>query len=370
MINNQLTNKGLNTNRVFYLDNLKILLTILVILHHVAITFGGEGHFIINVSGGSDAVKLFLTAFLAINQSYFMGIFFSISAFFSYKSIVKKGKKTFITGKIMRLMLPATVYFLIVNPLLFFIIKKYYLKLPSEDIYYSPGLGALWFIAALAIFDIIFANIFFKKTHNKTELPIPNFSKAITYSLIIACLSWVVRIVFKVGDGILLGFQPAHFPQYIFAYAIGINASKYNWLNKLKAKKYKWFVGIGLLLIFVFFVGVALTIVILKDISYAFGGFNIISLLYCLWEETMFISFLFGFVSLFKVYFNKSNALLKIMSESSYLTYIIHSGVIAILVMILDPLNLNYMIYLFLAACLSVIFAFICGICLKPIFNL
>lgn len=366
-----MVNKSLNSNRMFYLDNLKIFLTILVILHHVAIAFGGEGGFIIRVPGGSEISKLVLTAFLAINQSYFMGMFFTISAFFSYKSIRKRGRISFIKGRMQRLVLPAIVYLLLINPILHWIINKFHNKLPQEGIYDNLGLGALWFIAALALFDIIYASILFKNQNIKKEIVVPSYIKSIAFSIIIAIIAWLVKIVYRVGEGIdIIDFQPAHFPQYIFAYWIGITASKYDWLRKFDTKKYKWLMLIGLLLVIVFFVGVAATIAVLKDISYAFGGFNAVSLFYSIWEQVMFITFLFGLVSVFKEYFNTSNTIINIMSQSAYLTYIVHSGIIMTVVMLLSPLNLSYNLYLILVSCLSVVLSFTCGYWLKPIFKL
>jgi peptidoglycan/LPS O-acetylase OafA/YrhL len=33
------------SKRIFYIDNIRLFLTILVILHHVAIVYGGSGYF-------------------------------------------------------------------------------------------------------------------------------------------------------------------------------------------------------------------------------------------------------------------------------------------------------------------------------------
>lgn len=62
--------------RLLYIDNLRILLTVLVILQHLGITYGGPGDWFYNEPGQlSDISTILMTLFLAINQSFFMGFF-------------------------------------------------------------------------------------------------------------------------------------------------------------------------------------------------------------------------------------------------------------------------------------------------------
>lgn len=63
--------------RLVYLDNLRVLLTILVILHHIAQAYTdvGEWYYREPVSGGVSAI--FFLFLMAVNQAFFMGLFFS-----------------------------------------------------------------------------------------------------------------------------------------------------------------------------------------------------------------------------------------------------------------------------------------------------
>jgi glucan biosynthesis protein C len=79
-------------SRLLYIDNLRILLTILVIMHHFAIGYGAPGGFYYSENGPmSDVSEILLTLFVAINQAFFMGFFFMISSYFSPGSIDRKG---------------------------------------------------------------------------------------------------------------------------------------------------------------------------------------------------------------------------------------------------------------------------------------
>ena len=70
--------------RLLYIDNIRILLTILVILHHLAIGYGAPGDNIYVEAGEISMVStILMTLFVAINQAFFMGFFFMISSYFT-----------------------------------------------------------------------------------------------------------------------------------------------------------------------------------------------------------------------------------------------------------------------------------------------
>lgn len=106
-------------SRVGYLDNIRIFLTGLVVLHHFAITYGAPGWWFYveqPVDGLTGAV---LFPFVAINQAYFMGFFFLLSAYLLPGSLKRKGRTQFLSDRMVRLGLPLVVYFFVLNPLVF-----------------------------------------------------------------------------------------------------------------------------------------------------------------------------------------------------------------------------------------------------------
>ena len=81
------------SNRMQYLDNIKWVLAIIVIMHHSFDYFRNV------YSTHYDA----FSHILCFNQSYFMDLFFFISAFFIIPSFLNKGKSVFIKDKFIRL---------------------------------------------------------------------------------------------------------------------------------------------------------------------------------------------------------------------------------------------------------------------------
>src|SRR5260370_42644985 len=91
------------SKKIFYIDNLKVGLITLVVLHHALITYGAEGAWYYTQKTtyiGADIPMLLL---VVINQSFFMGFFFFLSAYFTPGSYNKKGAARFVKDRLLRL---------------------------------------------------------------------------------------------------------------------------------------------------------------------------------------------------------------------------------------------------------------------------
>ena len=101
-----------------FIDRLRVALTALVIAHHTAITYGGSGSwFYREVTDGGRPTSRLLTLFCAVNQSFFMGMFFLVAGYFTPGSLRRKGAKRFLTDRLVRLGVPLVVFGFIVGPL-------------------------------------------------------------------------------------------------------------------------------------------------------------------------------------------------------------------------------------------------------------
>lgn len=75
---------GAAVSRLAGFDRLRTVLTVLVIAHHTAITYGGSGGwFYREVRDGGAPLSLAFTLFCSINQAFFMGLFFLLAGYFS-----------------------------------------------------------------------------------------------------------------------------------------------------------------------------------------------------------------------------------------------------------------------------------------------
>src|SRR5512132_1518267 len=90
------TTQAATGSRLLFVDNIRVWLTILVILHHLMITYAGTGGWLYK-EGRQDLITDALGGwFCATNQAYFMGLFLLISAYFVPGSYDRKGMGRFL----------------------------------------------------------------------------------------------------------------------------------------------------------------------------------------------------------------------------------------------------------------------------------
>ena len=103
-------------DRLFFLDNLRWALTILVILHHLSITYGAEGSWYYVEQPTNELAQLILTLFTGLNQGYFMGLFFLIAGYFVPAALDRKGVTRFLKERWLRLGVPLVFFALVISP--------------------------------------------------------------------------------------------------------------------------------------------------------------------------------------------------------------------------------------------------------------
>ena len=229
--------------RLFYIDNLRILLTIIVILHHLSIGYGAPGDWYYNEDGKIGTVSsIVMTLFVALNQAFFMGFFFMLSSYFSPCSLDRKGANLFLMGRLKRLGIPILFYALVLNPLLEYALAVFHgyegsiCQALREGYFSSIGIGPMWFVEALLLFTILYVlwRSITPSPPKYAEDRIPGNGTIALFAIGLGLMTFVVRIWLPVGWWFEpLHFQLAHFPQYIALYILGIIAYQRNWFSRL-----------------------------------------------------------------------------------------------------------------------------------------
>ncbi len=150
--------------RIFYLDNLRAFLVILVVIHHTAITYGASGSwFYIEYTGEDLRTIIPLTLLASVDQSFFMGLLFLVAGYFTPGSYDHKGAKTFLKDRFIRFGAPIVFYIVFFNPYLQY--QHLAREAGSNSTYVAfwinslsrlehIALGPLWFIELLLIFSV------------------------------------------------------------------------------------------------------------------------------------------------------------------------------------------------------------------------
>jgi hypothetical protein len=77
--------------RLLFVDNLRVFLTILVLLHHLAITYGASGSWFYRERPTTALAGTLLSLLTLLDHFYFMGLFFLIAGYFVPGALDRKG---------------------------------------------------------------------------------------------------------------------------------------------------------------------------------------------------------------------------------------------------------------------------------------
>ena len=373
----QSTKKG----RLLYIDNLRIVLTGLVILHHLAIQYGGPGITYYNEAGPmSDISAIMMTLLLAINQSFFMGFFFMVSSYFSPGSYDRHGARPYVKERLKRLGIPLLFYIIIISPLLQYVLALFrgydgnILKFIPLFISKQPGLdvGPLWFVSALLFFSLLY--VLWRLILHSKSVTKDGESRAlcnvsiVIFGVALGLVTFIVRIWFPVGwQFMLLHWQFSHFAQYIAMFIIGLIAYQRGWfagLTESQGKVWRWVI-LALILLFpvLFVLGGALE----GNLEPFMGGIEWQSFAYSLWEQFMCVAMVVTLVVWFRKRFNNQNTLGRALSSGAYATYVLHIVVIVLLALALRGIQMDMALKFILVAPFAVALSFLVGYLIKKL---
>jgi len=364
--------------RLFYLDNLKIFLILLVILHHTGQGYGPTGGWWFYMTSQPEKLE-WMGRFFCVNASFFMGLFFMISGYFFAPSFDKKGFKKYTIDKLVRYSIPLLFVYWILMPLIFFFnyelysdnpslpfltfFQRIYLGIGPKPEWFRPiltwperdlGFGHLWFVENLLVYAMIYAilRVVLRKTSfaNKFKLNVYLFTFA--YIVIVVFATVWVRDYNRVGDiknvfGFLM-IEVAHWPQYLGLLISGIIASQTNLLQKFPSVYGKSLLFIGSLLAAkVYFPS------LFPDIINAWSGqyFEV-------FETILGFSLSFGLIVLFRDHLNSTNRLLTIVAENAYAAYIFHYPIVIAIQYGFDKVPISVLSKFLIVGILSIISSF------------
>ena len=330
------------TSRLLFVDNIRVFLTILVLLHHLMVIYAGSGSWIYN-EGREDAVTNAIgTWFCAVNQAYFMGLFLLISAYFVPGSYDRKGAGRFLKDRLVRLGIPLAVYCWIVRPLFLYVglATRVGLRTPfwgwfPRQYFRDYGIiggGPLWFIETLLIFSLVYVLWRLlarpRPAQPAVEARFPGSASIALLALLVGVATFLVRLWRPVGWAFPpLNLQFPFFAQYIALFAVGLVAYRRNWFLGLPEKTGRRWLAMAVLLILLFPV-MALAGGAVTDDTPFLGGWHWQALAYALWESFLCLAMCIGLLYLFRRCADRQGGLANWLSRNAYAAYLIHEPVI------------------------------------------
>lgn len=372
---------GVSTRpRLGYIDNLRILLSILVILHHLAIGYGAAGDWYYNEDGVGLVSAVIMTLFVAVNQAFFMGFFFLIAGYFTPTSFDRKGLGAYVADRLKRLGIPMVLFAVLINPPLIYALVVHdgfqgslwqFLPHYVENLN-SLGVGPLWFVEALLIFSLFYA--LWRLLIRSSALPAQEDRKApgngtiALFALALGLVTFVVRFWLPV-DFWLEPFhlQLAHFPQYITLFVLGIIAYRRNWLAGFATAQGKLWRCIALAMVPLFLVLAVAGGALEGGLDLFKGGLHWQALAYAIWEQFVCAAMIVTLLTWFRTRLNDQGTLGRKISAAAYAVYIFHAPVIILLALALSGVGLDPALKFVLVAPVAVTLCFVVGHLIKKL---
>jgi len=312
-----------DTRRLFYLDNLRVALTMLLVAHHVGQAYGPTGGAWPIQEAARAAI---LGPLFTIDRSFFMSLFFLVSGFFTAASYDAKGGRAFVRSRLLRLGLPVLVWAVLMVPLQIFVFGA-----PGGGAKAWPiDVGHLWFLEHLLLFNLVYAlwrGIRGSRTPAVlTEARPPRTWAILAFAVVLAPISGLIRIPFPVDRWVyLLGFFRVAFadvPRDLAFFVLGLVAYRRQWLSRFSSRAGQAWLAVAVLL-------AALIAV------YDLGLYRVLPIgepawgtLYVFWESVFCCAACVGLLVLFRDRMNTHGRLARALAKSQYAAYIIHVPVI------------------------------------------
>jgi hypothetical protein len=350
-------------------------------MHHFAITYGATGSWYYKEVEGDTFTTLILTMFTATNQSFFMGFFFLISAYFTVLSFNRKPIHSFVKDRLIRLGIPLLLFYFIISPLTIYL--KIWLVNGTELSFFEYvmqyqgfGFGPMWFVETLIYFSIayVFIKVIFRKKSNVSvkQFSFPSQGIIIIAALIVSTVSFIVRLWFSLGSELgNTGLQLPYFPQYIAMLIFGILFARYNWFDAITYKQgIKWFAFAQVLTLIgfpvLFYLGTKSS-----GIEMFVGGWTWQAASLAIWEQLVGFSIIIGLIGIFKQKLNYQDTLAKKLSGAAYAVFIIHPFVIVTLSAFLKDWEIYPVLKFIILTPIALFLCFAAGMLLKrtPLLN-
>jgi peptidoglycan/LPS O-acetylase OafA/YrhL len=313
------------------LDALRAALTLLVVFHHTAITYGGSGGwFYTERATDGSASSILLTLLCAIDQSYFMGLFFLLAGYYAPGAVDRHGVGGYAKERLIRLGIPLAVFFFLLGPATIALVHAAkgesfvgaLLRLWRHGVFER---GPLWFAEALLIFGAgyLIWRAIRPAARDGAAKPFPSNAILLAAALGTGAAAFALRLVFPLGHD-YFGLQLGFFASYIVLFVAGCAGASGQWLSQIPPGQRRlwgviaWIAGPIL----------PLSLVIAPNLDGFVGGMNLQALVYAFWEPFVAWGIILALVAGFQRWFVTLSPVWKTLTRRAYAIYIIHPPIL------------------------------------------
>lgn len=330
--------------RIFFADHLRAALTGLVVVHHVTYVFAILG--LLATSAGT----IVATFILLVDQAFFMGAFFLIAGYFTPSTYDRRGARSFLVSRLVRLVIPLVAFDLLLNPVSAVLLSIGLHTFGQQPLTWSlylrmTGPGPLWFVEVLFILCCAYAALRLLRRRPASPVRVLPFAppSALTiflFTLILAGVTFAFRLIEPVGATlpVLQLPTPAYLPQYVGLFGVGIVAARRDWFRSIPDRM-GW-IGLAVSLVATILLFVPALVTAGKG-AYFVGGLHWQAAAYALWDSTLSVGVSLGLLVIFRRWANRAGAVWTELSRGQYSVYVVHFPIVVAITVVLIGLPLD-----------------------------
>lgn len=334
--------------RLFFLDNLKAFIILLMVIFHVAM---GYTTWDLKWWTVNDIEKHhFFDLFVFETDVYIMPIMFLIAGYFSASPLCTNSLKNFWRNKLARIIIPWIIGVLGIAPLIAY--STPFSRMDNPPSYYSfiltnffgPSFqqGPFWFLGVLTLFFLLLTVAYqlqpsyFKKA---PQMALPSLWFFPIFALLTA-LPFFLTNLFVPADLwfnklYIISLQPVRLVFYACYFSLGVYAWHKAWFTTCGYKPNLWGWAPSMIVMMFVYVAyrVAFTLVPTIPVLHKAG--------YALIFSCFSLSATLGLISIFYHFINTNAYLWRRLSANSYTIYIIHQCVVIPIAYFVKNIHLN-----------------------------
>lgn len=337
-------------SRLAYLDQLKLLLVALVVVHHAGQPYGPPEDWPLR----SAAAGLPLGAFFEINGAFFMGLFFLISGLFLPQAVDRLGAPRAVGGRVLRLGTPLVFISLLVFGPIGYVAgpgREAFLTYMLRD-YVGAGafeVGHLWFLSWLLVLVAVYGacRMIWRRPISAVA-DAPGHLALLAAAAALAAANAIVRLWYPLGLWVDLApfvrVEVARLPQYLLLFGAGLAAGRFGWLQAFPARR-----GLVWLFLGLFAAGLRLAQPWLLPMP---------SWAWLAEEAVIGIGLSVGLLVLSRALLNRPSAMLSALARDAFGVYLIHIFLVVALQFALEATSVGGWVRFASASILGLVLSF------------
>ena len=335
-------------NRLGYVDAVRVILILLVVAHHSVEPYV-SAHATEMPLPGVPIPRAWV--FLWVNAAFFMGLFFFLAGYFTPGAFDRKGAGAFLGDRWTRLGLPLLFGWIVLAPLPgwaqitfgpaqlhvdywtyltrdFFGFGQKPANWPAGMWWPVNNLGHFWFLEHLLIYATLYAGlrVAMDSQRRMPAMGPPSHGAIAAYAVALSAATFVIRIWYPQDRWIgFLGYiqmEPAHLPQYMSLFIIGVLAWPRRWIETMPTRRGLVWLAIG--------GGLAVAAYLVIGFG-VIPGFGSQDWRVCAWESFLCVGLCVGLPVLFRELKLGASRAWRALAANAYAVYVFHFPIVMLL---------------------------------------